>query len=111
MIPCGGLLLSLKEETENNLKLLLRTVHDSANWKKIARARSKYDIYAHKIKAASHQQNITTFMEKLCHSLGIQSIKIDTAIIRQLEAEREAVLKAVRRETIYYMLLALEGGE
>ena len=104
-------MLSLKEETENNLRTLLRTIHDSANWKKIARARSKYDIYAHKIKAASHQQTITTFMEKLCHSLGIQSIQIDTATIKQLEAEREAVLKAVRKETIYYMLLALEGEE
>lgn len=103
--------MSLKEETENNVKKLLRTVYDNANWKKIARARSKYDIYAHKIKAASHQQTITTFVEKLCHSLGIQSIQIEITTIKQLEAEREAVLKAVRKETIYYMLLALEGGE
>lgn len=111
MTQYGGLLLSLKEETENNLKNLLRTIHDNANWKKLAKARSKNDIFAHKIKAASHQQTITIFMEKLCHSLGIQSIQIDTAIIKQLETEQEAVLKAVRKETIYYMLLALEGGE
>jgi hypothetical protein len=86
-------------------------VSDCANWKKIAGKRSKYDIYAHKIKAASHQQTISTFMEKLCHSLGIQSIRIETSAIRQLESDREAVLRAVRKETIYFMLLALEGGE
>jgi hypothetical protein len=103
--------LSLKEQTETNLKRLLRLIHDNANWKKIARKTSKYDIYAHKIKAASHQQTISTFMEKLCHSLGIQSIQIETATIKQLEADRDAVLKAVRKETIYFMLLALEGGE
>jgi len=101
----------LKEQTETNLKTLLRLIHDNANWKKIAGKRSKYDIYAHKIKAASHQQTISTFMEKLCHSLGIQSIQIETATIKQLEADRDAVLKAVRKETIYFMLLALEGGE
>lgn len=103
--------MSLKSETEENLKKLLRTVHDNANWKKVAGKRSKYDIYAHKIKAAGHQQRISTFMEKLCHSLGIQSIRIDVGIIQQLESDRDAVLKAIRKETIYFMLLALEGGE
>jgi len=101
----------LKNETEENLKTLLRTVYERADWRKIAGKRNRYDIFAHKIKAASHQQSVSTFMEKLCHSLGIQSVKIDMAIIKQLEAEKEPVLKAVRRETIYYMLLALEGGD
>lgn len=104
-------MLSLKGETEKNLKILLRTVHDGVNWKKVAGKRSKYDIYAHKIKAAGHQQSISTFMEKLCHSLGIQSIRIDVGTIQQLESDRDAVLKAIRKETIYFMLLALEGGE
>jgi len=103
--------LNLKNETEENLKTLLRTVYERADWRKIAGKRNRYDIFAHKIKAASHQQSVSTFMEKLCHSLGIQSVKIDMAIIKQLEAEKEPVLKAVRRETIYYMLLALEGGD
>lgn len=103
--------MNLKNETEENLKTLLRTVYERADWRKIAGKRNRYDIFAHKIKAASHQQSVSTFMEKLCHSLGIQSVKIDMAIIKQLEAEKEPVLKAVRRETIYYMLLALEGGD
>lgn len=103
--------MSLKSESEINLNVLLRTINDCVNWKKVAGKRSRYDIYAHKIKAASHQQAISTFMQKLCHSLGVQSIQIDTGVIRELEEDREAVLKAVRKETIYYMLLALEGGE
>jgi hypothetical protein len=100
--------LSLKEESEKDLKLLLRLVHDGANWKKIAGKRSKYDVYAHKIKAASLQNSISTFLEKLCHSLGIQSVKVEVAVLRRLEADREAILRALRRETIFYMLLATE---
>jgi len=100
--------LSLRKETESDLKLLLRLVHDGANWKKIAGKRSKYDIYAHKIKAASLQNSVSTFLEKLCHSLGIQSVKVEVALLRRLEEDREAVLRALRRETIYYMLLATE---
>jgi hypothetical protein len=102
----------LQTETEESLKTLLRIVWDSVNWKKITGGkRSKYDIYAHKIKAAGHQQSVSTFMEKLCHSLGLQSIRIDTAIIKRLEVDCKEVLKAIRKETIYYMLLAVEGGE
>jgi hypothetical protein len=47
-------------------------------------------------------------MEKLCYSLGVQSIQVDTALVKRLETEREKVLNALRKETIYYMLLALE---
>lgn len=104
--------MSLEKKTENNLLLLLKLVYDAADWKKIAgHKRSRFDIYAHKIKAASHQQSISTFMEKLCHSLGLQSIQIRTSVIRQLESDCEAVLSAVRKETIYYMLWAVEGGD
>jgi len=104
--------LSLGEETTKNLCRLLKTVYDSADWEKIAgRKRSKFDVFAHKIKAAGHQQTISTFMEKLCHTLGLQSIIVPISIIQQLQTECEAVMHAVRKETIYYMLLAIEGGE
>lgn len=98
----------MEAKTEKDLKTLIRVVWDSADWKKIARARSKYDIYAHKLKAAAAQNKISRFLEKLCHSLGLQSVQIDPALIRRLEKEKDSVLKAVRQETIYYMLEALE---
>ena len=104
--------MTLQTETEESLKTLLRVIWDSADWRRIAGPkRSKYDVYAHKIKAAGHQQSVSTFMEKLCHSLGLQSVRVDTSLIRRLESDCQAVLKAVRKETIYYMLLAVEGGE
>lgn len=104
--------MSLESETTKNLCKLLKTVYDNADWHKIAgNKRSKYDIFAHKIKAAGHQQTVSTFMEKLCHSLGLQSIIIPTSAIQQLQTDCEAVMHAVRKETIYYMLLAIEGGE
>jgi hypothetical protein len=98
----------LKKESERDLKTLLRVVFDRADWKKIARAHSREDIFAHKIKAAGNQQTISTFLEKLCHTLGLQSVPLDPKVIQRLDADREAVLRAVRRETIYYMLLATE---
>ena len=101
-------MLSLQEKSEKDVCELLRVVFDRADWKKIARAHSKEDIFAHKIKAAGNQQSISTFLEKLCRTLGLQSVPLDPKLIQRLDADREAVLKAVRRETIYYMLLATE---
>lgn len=101
--------MRLDRETERNLKTLIRVVFDAADWPKICRGgRSKYDVYAHKLKAAACQNKISMFLEKLCHSLSLQSVRVESKLINQLEKKCEAVLNAVRRETIYYMLSATE---
>ncbi len=100
--------MSLNEETEKNLVLLLKMVYDRANWKRIGKNSYTLDVFSHKIKAASHQPSMTTFMERLCYSLGVQSIDINPGLVKKLNEESNIVLKALRKETIYYMLLALE---
>lgn len=100
--------MSLNEETEKDVATLLKLVYDAANWKRIGRNSKKEDVFSHKIKAASHQQTIPRFMEKLCYSLGVQSVQADIVLVKRLEAQREKVLGALRKETIYYMLLSLE---
>jgi len=100
--------MSLNSEQEKNLSLLLKLVYDRANWKRIGRNSYALDVFSHKIKAASHQPTVTTFMEKLCYSLGVQSIDVNPDLVKKLNEESNVVLKALRKETIYYMLLSLE---
>lgn len=100
--------MSLNSEQEKNLSLLLKLVYDRANWKRIGKNSYVLDVFSHKIKAASHQPTVTTFMEKLCYSLGVQSIDVNPNLVKKLNEESNTVLKALRKETIYYMLLALE---
>ncbi len=102
--------MSLSGETEKDVSTLLRLVYDRVNWKRVGRKSDRYDVFSHKIKAASHQQNIPRFLEKLCCSLGVQSVQVDAELVKRLDAQREKVLNALRKETIYYMLLALEGN-
>lgn len=102
----------MDEQTRKDLTLLLYTIWRKADWGKIAgHKRSAYDIFAHKVKAASHRRNISRFTEKLCHSLGLQSIKLPLKVLRRLERDVDDVLDALRYETIYYVLLATQGGE
>jgi hypothetical protein len=100
--------MSLNSEQEKNLSLLLKMVYDRANWNRIGRNSYRLDVFSHKIKAASHQPTVTTFMEKLCYSLGVQSIDVNPELVKELNQESNSILKALRKETIYYMLLALE---
>lgn len=100
--------MSLNSEQEKNLTSLLKMVYDRANWNRIGRNSYRLDVFSHKIKAASHQPTVTTFMEKLCYSLGVQSIDVNPNLVKKLNDESNVVLKALRKETIYYMLLALE---
>jgi len=86
---------------------LLASAYEAADWKRIAgRKRSSLDIFQHKVKAASAQQTVPRFTEKLCNSLGLQSIEVDPGVITVLDQHREEVLKTLRRESIYWVLLA-----
>lgn len=68
------------------------------------------DVFSHKIKAAAHQPTIPRFVDRLAYSLGVQSPTdtVTAELIRRLDAQRSEVLKALRKETIYYLLTSLE---
>lgn len=103
--------MDLSEETEKDILTLLRLVYDRANWKRIGRNSDKYDVFSHKIKAASHQQNIKRFLNKLAYSLGVQSVQVPPDLIKRLETEQTKVLDALRKEQVYYVACIAAGGE
>lgn len=101
-----GELTGLRPQLVQYLVELLATVYGEADWKKITgRRRRALDVFEHKVKASSSQPTIPQFTEKLCHSLGLQSIEVSPDIITALDKDRGAVLKSLRRESIYWVLL------
>ena len=113
--------MSLNEETEKDIVLLLRAVYDRANWKTIGRRSYALDVFSHKIKAAAYESSIPRFLDKLCYSLGVQSIDVDSALVKKLDSltpviceycghqtGSNMVLKALAKETVYYVLLVAE---
>ncbi|MEM4454444.1 MAG: hypothetical protein QXT28_07030 [Thermofilaceae archaeon] len=99
----------MDEKLEEGIKTLLRAVWSRVDWRKIARGRNRYDVFAHRVKAAAYQRNVKRFLEKLCSSLSLQSVQIHPELLKALEERRDEVLKALRQETIYYIMLATEG--
>jgi len=104
----------LEEDVSGKLIILLAAVYRRANWQRITgRGRiSKYDVFAHRVKASAYQDTVPKFVDKLCHGLSLQSVDVDPTIITVLDLHRDEVLRALREETVYYILLAANyGGE
>lgn len=100
---------NLNSEFEKELKQLLLSVYNAANWKKIAKAHSRYDIFSHKIRAAAGEENMRAFFNQLCYSLGLQScVEVSAELINWLDQQREQVFHALRYETTYYVSLIAE---
>jgi len=103
----------LNEKTEKEIIEVLGAVYQRADWRKITgRGRiSKYDVFAHRVKSAAYQENVKKFLEKLCHGLGLQSVNVNPQVIADLDEHKDQVLKALREETIYYILCASKMGK
>lgn len=101
---------TIRKSFEDDLAVLLKSVADRTNWSRIGRKSDWMDVFSHKIKAASHQPSIPRFVDRLCYSLGVQSPTdtVSAELLRRLDAQGAEVLKALRKETIYYMLISLE---
>lgn len=89
---------------------MLARAYRRVQWHKMG-ARSAYDIFAHRVKVAGNMNSITRFLEKLCHGLHLQSISIDPQKIEFLEENRDEVLRMIREETVYLVLLAAKKSK
>lgn len=98
-----------KQSLEEDIKQMLLCIYRAANWKKIAKAHSRWDIFSHKIRAAADTETMQEFFNQLCYSLGLQScVEVPTALIKRLDMQRSEVFHALRYETTYYVCLIAE---
>lgn len=88
----------------------LAKIYMRADWAKIARSKNIYrdDVFEHRVKAALSQPNIRRINDKLCEMLGLQSVAIPSAVLDELEISKGMLLRAMRREVIYFTLKATE---
>jgi len=88
----------------------LAKVYMRTDWAKIARSRNVFrdDVFEHRVKAALSQPNMRRINDKLCEMLGLQSIAISSNVLDELERNKGTLLRAMRREVIYFTLKATE---
>lgn len=106
--------LNEKDEPFRNIyesiTYLLSKVYIRADWHKIAKninVRAE-DVFQHKIKASGNMSDLRRFIDRLCNSLGLQSVEIITDVIDRLGKDEKKTLHIVRRESIYISRKAIE---
>lgn len=112
----NGWRLGLDPKDEPHRKLYEATIYwlaklfMDADWAKIARSKNVYreNVFEHVVKAASSQPNIRRMNDRICEDLGLQSIRIPSSVMDDLETNRRVILRALRLEPIYFCLKAGE---
>ena len=88
---------------EDHIIYVLLKVYQRADWRRIARGRDPLDVFQHRVLAASYQPLFTKFLERLCLSLGIQSVRIESSVLDVLRSNERRALEMLRENSIYYV--------
>lgn len=88
---------------EDHIVYVLLKVYQRADWRRIARGRDPLDVFQHRVLAASYQPSFPKFLERLCLSLGIQSVRIESSVLDVLRANERRALEMLRENSIYYV--------
>lgn len=96
-----------------NITYILAKVYMRVDWKKIIhgnKIRSE-DVFQHRIKSSANRISLRLVLDKLCNSLGLQSIEVLTNIIDDVVNEESKALWILRKESIYLSRKAIELSE
>ncbi|RLJ04213.1 MAG: hypothetical protein DRP08_02255 [Candidatus Aenigmatarchaeota archaeon] len=102
------MLANEEEIIEENLILLLAYIYSRISWTKIKTTKNPWDIFNHRVRAASRKRNIQSFISKLCNYFGLQSLPSDTLIfLNTLKPLEEKALNLLFQEHIPICLKAI----
>jgi len=87
------------------------SIYMRVDWKKVASRSIATDVFSHKLKVSGNARTVEKMIEKLSHSLGVQSIFVDPGVIMRLKKSESEVMRRIREETIYYTLLTMEANK
>ena len=93
---------------EDLVTYILAKVYAKVNWRRVARGRDSLDVFQHRVLAASYTNTFSKFLERLCLSLGIQSIRVESDVLEMLNRRSSEVLDLVRHNSIYLVVKAYD---
>ena len=89
---------------EDLLCYVLAKVYSKVNWRRIARGRDSLDVFQHRVLASAYQPSFSRFLEKLCRSLGVQSVRVESEVLEYLNKHSDYVLNMIRHNSIYLVV-------
>ncbi len=93
---------------EDLLVYVLVRVYMRVDWKKTARGRDPLDVFQHRVLAAAYAATFRQFLERLCRSLGLQSVRVEAEVLYMLDKHNKEVLELARTSSIYLVAKAYD---
>jgi len=91
---------------EDYIIYVLVKTYARVNWRRIARGRDPLDVFQHRVLASSYVSTFSQFLERLCLSLGLQSVRIESEVLNYLQRNSDKVLDYIRHNSIYLVAKA-----
>ena len=76
---------------------VLAYVYKAVDWKKVARNRSAYDIFEHRLEFSKYEPDIPSVIQKLCNSLSLQAPPLPLEEVDFLRCHEKLALKLLRK--------------
>jgi hypothetical protein len=97
----------IDRQIEDRFIDLLALVYLSVPWSKMRTSKNVWDIWNHRVRAASTRGTLGEFISRLCNQLGLQSVPAQAVtLIEQLRPHEDALLTLAYRERIYVSMRA-----
>lgn len=87
----------LDDKIESAWVELLAYIYKAVNWKQIARSKTAYDIFEHRLEFARYERDIPSVIQKLCNTLSLQAPPLPLETIEFLRENEKHALALMRR--------------
>ena len=92
-------MVSLEEKVEDAWVEVLAHIYRAVDWRRVARNRSAYDVFEHRLSFARYERTVPDIIQKLCNTLSLQAPSIPLDKIEFLRMHEKTALKIIRRWT------------
>jgi len=76
---------------------VLAHIYKAVNWKKVAKGRSAYDIFEHRLEFSKYESDVPSVIQKLCNTLGLQAPSLPLEYVNLLRENEKEAMKVLRK--------------
>ena len=87
----------LSNEIEQAWVEVLAHIYKAVDWKKVAKGRSAYDIFEHRLEFSKYERDVPSVIQRLCNSLSLQAPPLPLDRVDFLRQHEEEAMKVLRR--------------
>jgi len=104
----SGVAVVSEDRLEDAWVSVLSAIYRQTKWDKIARGRSRLDIFDHRLEASRYEPTVAEVIQKLSNFLGIQGVDLPMEDLQLLRENEEKALEIIRR---WPKILALRASK